>query len=460
MVALADGLQQLGYRVTGSDEQVYPPMSERLAELGIAIQQGYAPANIPPDTDWVVVGNVIRESNPEAREMRRRGLPFLSMAEAVHRYLIAGRQALAVVGTHGKTTTTALAAHTLTALGAEPGLLVGGIAKNFGGNFRLGGGRWFVIEGDEYDTAYFDKTPKFFKYRPKGLLFTSLEFDHGDIYPDLATIRAHFARLIAGLPGDGLLVACADDPEVAALAAGAPCRTITYGRAREADCRLEDWRPNGGFSLRWEGRRESWLMPLPGLHNALNATAVRLFAGWLGFSGQPLGAALATFAGVKRRQEVRGEQDGVTVIDDFAHHPSAVAATIEAIGFSYPERRVWAVFEPRSFTARGARFQTEFGRAFLAAGRVLLAPPFRPAHSAGQPELDTGAVAAYLTGQGVAAQAANSSGEILTTLLEETRAGDVVLIMSNGSFDNLHERLLDGLRQRSHDPLPAAGKDR
>jgi UDP-N-acetylmuramate: L-alanyl-gamma-D-glutamyl-meso-diaminopimelate ligase len=317
MTALAGCLQAQGVRVTGSDEHPYPPMSEHLAALGIACNEGYRPEHIPPDVALVVVGNVIRESNPEAVEMRRRGLPHVSMAEAVQRFAIGPRHTVAVVGTHGKTTTTALAAHALVALGADPGFLIGGIANNFASNFRVGGGAHFVIEGDEYDTAYFDKTPKFFKYGARTLLFTSLEFDHADIYADLDAIRAQFAALLAGLPADGRVIACTDDPNVRALLPRAAAPVTGYGFGPEAHCRLLDWADDGtgaSFTTDWEGRRERWRLPLPGRHNALNAAAVIALCRGLGHEAAAIQAALDSFRGVKRRQEVRGEADGVTVM--------------------------------------------------------------------------------------------------------------------------------------------------
>jgi UDP-N-acetylmuramate: L-alanyl-gamma-D-glutamyl-meso-diaminopimelate ligase len=454
MAALAGSLHALGYRVTGTDEHVYPPMSDHLRRLGIAFAEGYRPENIPPDTDLVVVGNVIREANPEAAEMRRRGLAYLSMAEAVQRFTIRGRYTVAVVGTHGKTTTTSLMAHVLVEAGADPGFLIGGIARNFGSNFRVGAGALFVIEGDEYDTAYFDKTPKFFKYRPTGLIFTSLEFDHADIYPDLDAIRTQFAKLLEGLPAQGLVVACADQPNVKALLGRAPCPAVTYGFEPGADCRLEDWRAEGTGARFVTAQRTgdapaerlAWSVPLPGRHNALNAAAALLMARHLGLSPERIQAAFSTFLGVKRRQEVRGEAAGVTVLDDFAHHPTAVRETLAAVRAAYPGRRLWAVFEPRSFTARSPRFQAEWPGAFTGADRVALAPAFRTA--GGGDTLDTAALAASIRALGTPAHPADSTAALLAYLLAEARAGDVLLLMSNGGFDDLHERVLAELRKR------------
>lgn len=454
MAALAGSLQALGYRVTGTDEHVYPPMSDHLRRLGIAFSEGYRPENIPADADLVVVGNVIRESNPEAAEMRRRGLPYVSMAEAVQRFTIRGRYTIAVVGTHGKTTTTSLLAHTLVELGADPGFLIGGIARNFDSNFRVGSGERFVIEGDEYDTAYFDKTPKFFKYRPTGLIFTSLEFDHADIYPDLDAIRAQFAKLLAGMPAAGVVVACADEPNVAALLDRAPCEVVTYGFGAQADCVLSGWTAQGQgarFATAWRGARREWTVPLPGRHNALNAAAVAVMAQRLSYAPAAIQAAFGTFLGVKRRQEVRGEADGVTVLDDFAHHPTAVRETLAAIRAQYPGRRLWAVFEPRSFTARSPRFQADWPGAFRGADRVIVAPAFRG--TGGGDLLDTVALAAAIYALGPPAESPASNDAVLSRLLAEVRPDDVVLMMSNGGFDNLHERLLAALRKRAAQAL-------
>ena len=483
MTALAGCLRSLGMRVTGSDARPYPPMSDHLRAMGIEPLEGYRAENLPADADLVVVGNVITEANPEAVEMRRRGLPYLSMAAAVKRFAIAGRHAIVVVGTHGKTTTTSLAAHLLVELGAEPGFLIGGIAQNFATNFRMGGSHsresgddLFVIEGDEYDTAYFDKTPKFFKYEPRTLIFTSLEFDHADIYADLDAIRTQFAGLLRSMPSEGRVIACTDDPNVKGLLSEASCEVVGYGFGAEAQWRLTSWEPGGEggvFELREGGRKNIWRIPMPGRYNALNAAAVIALTSGTGilprgsenisagadFRPAEIQRALDGFKGVRRRQEVRGVADGVTVVDDFAHHPTAVRLTVEAMRGRYPGRRLWAVFEPRSFTARGGRFQREFTEALAGADRVVLARPFVSVNSAGivPPDadaiapLDVDAIAAELqrrlaTGSAVAMEDTN---DILAHLKKHTRPGDVVLIMSNGSFDDIHNRLLAALHQRT-----------
>jgi UDP-N-acetylmuramate: L-alanyl-gamma-D-glutamyl-meso-diaminopimelate ligase len=459
MAALAGSLRQMGHRVTGSDEHVYPPMSTHLAALGIPFAEGYRPENIPPDVELVVVGNVIRESNPEAAEMRRRGLPHISMAEAVRRFAIAGRHSVTIAGTHGKTTTTALMAHALVEAGADPGFLIGGIARNFNSNFRVGDGRYFVVEGDEYDSAYFDKTPKFFKYQPRTLLFTSLEYDHADIYPDLDAIRAQFAALLAALPENGLLVACADDPNVAGLLGRAHCPVVTYGFGAGAAVRLVDWQsqgPGAWFTTRWQGRERAWRSPLAGRYNALNAAAVITAGRRLGLDDAALQRALDTFQGVKRRQEVRGEVNGVLVIDDFAHHPTAIRVTIDGMRQRYAGRRLWAVFEPRSFTARSAVFRDQFPPAFLGAERVVIAPPFTSSYSAGVERLDSAQVAAEIRRLGGWAEAPADTQAIVELLAAQARPGDVVLVMSNGGFEGLIDRLLAALARLAA-PARSAG---
>ncbi|MEE8434962.1 MAG: UDP-N-acetylmuramate--L-alanine ligase, partial [bacterium] len=482
MTALAGCLRSLGMRVTGSDAHPYPPMSDHLRKLGIEPFEGYRAENIPADADLVVVGNVITEANPEAAEMRRRGLPYLSMAAAVKRFAIAGRHAIVVAGTHGKTTTTSLAAHALVELGAEPGFLIGGIAQNFGTNFRMGGDSsgggsgLFVIEGDEYDTAYFDKTPKFFKYEPRTLIFTSLEFDHADIYADLDAIRTQFAGLLRSMPNQGRVIACTDDPNVRGLLSEASCEVVGYGFGAEAQWRLTSWEPageGGVFELREGGRKNTWRIPMPGRYNALNAAAVIALlafglentaglehASGTGYPPAEIQRALDGFKGVRRRQEVRGVADGVTVVDDFAHHPTAVRLTVEAMRGRYPGRRLWAVFEPRSFTARGGRFQHEFTEALAGADRVVCARPFTAEYSAGivPPDvdsivpLDVDAIASELRRRGLAAVAMEDTDAILAHLNSEARPGDVVLIMSNGGFDDIHNRLLAALHQRTGAP--------
>lgn len=456
MTALASGLSRLGVRVSGSDAQVYPPMSSLLAQQGIPCLQGYRAENLPAEVEWVVVGNVIRADNAEALAAKALGLQCISMPQAVRRWLIGERAAACVTGTHGKSTTSSMLAHLLGALGKQPGFLVGGVARNTEKNFALGAAEApFVIEGDEYDSAYFDKTPKFHKYCPQWLICTSLEFDHADIYADLAAIRAEFRKLVQGMPPEGLVIGCADDAEVDVLLETAPCRTLRYGFSERAELRLTDWRAEGAqcrFSIQGMDAAQLWQLPLMGRYNALNAAAALACAQALGCATPALHQALKSFQGVRRRQEVRGHAAGVTVVDDFAHHPTAVRLTLEALALGFAGRRLWAVFEPRSYTARSAYFQKEFAGAFGAAQRVVFAPPFRgryvPARASSESLLDTPRLAHALNAAGTPAQAASSVTEILELLAQETRAGDVVAILSNGGFEGLPERLLERLVTR------------
>jgi UDP-N-acetylmuramate: L-alanyl-gamma-D-glutamyl-meso-diaminopimelate ligase len=320
----------------------------------------------------------------------------------------------------------------------------------------VGQGRYFVVEGDEYDTAYFDKTPKFFKYRPTTLIFTSLEYDHADIYPDLDAIREQFAKLLGGLPSAGRVVACVDDPNVAALLAQAVCPVIPYGFSDAAQCQVTQWAPDGAgarFVTRWQGASQAWRVPMAGGYNTQNATAVLVAAQHLGLAVPAIQRAFDSFQGVKRRQEVRGEVNRIVVIDDFAHHPTAIGATIAAMRQRYPRRRLWAVFEPRSFTARGAVFRDQFPAAFLGADRAVIAPAFQSGYSAGVERLDSGQVAEAIRARGRAADAPESTQAIVDLVTAQAAPGDVVLVMSNGGFEGLIDRLLTALTQR-HGPSP------
>ena len=389
MASLAGMLKEMGCRVSGSDANVYPPMSTQLERLGIRLASPYAAENIPADADLVVVGNAVSRGNPEAEEAARRGVPTLSMPQAVARFFIGERESIVVAGTHGKTTTTSLAAWSLFALGADPSFLVGGVPKNFPVSYRLGHGRHFVIEGDEYDTAYFDKGPKFLHYRPRIVLLTSVEFDHADIYRDLDHVRESFRRLAVILPPDGLLVACADYPDVVTVAREARCPVVFYATrdgALPAGAGFDAWEVRGtgesggmtGFRMEGEGRALDFRFPLPGLHNAANAAGVAIVLMRLGFSpagDRPDVRAVRRRSGGGRRWW--GSSAGVLVVDDFAHHPTAVRETIRAVRGRYPDRRIVAVFEPRSNTSRRKVFQREFTAALSGADEAILAGSVR-----------------------------------------------------------------------------------
>ena len=452
MASLAGMLKEKGCRVTGSDANVYPPMSTQLESLGIRLASPYAAENIPKDADLVVVGNAVSRGNPEAEEAVRRGVPTLSMPQAVARYFIGELDSIVVAGTHGKTTATSLAAWSLFALGADPSFLVGGVPKNFPVSYRLGKGRHFVIEGDEYDTAYFDKGPKFLHYRPRTVLLTSVEFDHADIYRDLDHVRESFRKLASILAPDGLLVACADYPDVVAVAREARCPVVFYATrdgALPAGSGGEGWAVRGtgesggmtGFRMEGAGRALDFRFPLPGLHNAANAAGVAIILMRLGFSPDEISLTFERFAGIRRRQDVVGEFRGILVIDDFAHHPTAVRETIRAVRGRYPGRRIVAVFEPRSNTSRRRVFQREFTAALSGADEVILAGVFGAEKIPPEERLSPEEVVAELRSAGRLAALLPEVDGIVSRVAASCREGDIVLIMSNGGFGGIQEKL-------------------
>ena len=463
MGSLAGLLKGRGIEVTGSDEGVYPPMSTALAAWGISVSTGFRPENVlARRPDLVVIGNVIRPGNPEARAALDAGLPCSSFPDALYDHAIRGRHPVVITGTHGKTTTTSLVATLLFEADRDPSMLVGGIAANFDGSFRDGGGPEFVVEGDEYDTVFFDKTPKFLHYHAETAVITSIEFDHADIYRDLAHVEQAFAALVAGLPAEGTLVAALDDPRVARVAARSPCRVVGYAvegtsavhlRARSLTPSPEGTR----FALHVDGvERLAACVPLPGRHNVANALAA---LGVLEARGVPLEQAaglLPRFRGVRRRQEVRGEMAGVLVMDDFAHHPTAVRETLVALRAAHPDRRLVAVFEPRSNTSRRAVFQQEFAEALAGADLALVAGvPDAPIYSATgevSERLSAERLAADLRAAGVEAAAPGDVDAIVAHLLRVCRAGDLVVTLSNGAFGGIWEKLLAGLA------APATGR--
>jgi UDP-N-acetylmuramate: L-alanyl-gamma-D-glutamyl-meso-diaminopimelate ligase len=457
MGALAGLLHARGLRVTGSDRALYPPMSEALARWGIPVALGFEAKNLAPRPDLVVIGNAVRADNPEAQAAIAAGIPYRSFPDALYELAIAGRHPIVVAGTHGKTTATSLLGALLVETGQDPSVLVGGVANDFEGPFREGGGPHFVVEGDEYDTAFFDKTPKFLHYHPRTLLLTSVEFDHADIYRDLEAVKDAFRALVARMPADGTVVAALDDANVCDVLGGARCRVIGYGVGDGE----HGWRAVGlkagprGTSfrvLRDETEMAVATVPLYGRHNvanALGALAVALAV------GVPVGAAaeaLSRFRGVRRRQEVRGEARGVTVLDDFAHHPTAVRETVAAMRARYPARRLVAVLEPRSNTSRRALFQRDFVDALAAADRAVVAiVPRDPIYSAtGEVTefLDAERVAADLRARGRDAVALDGVAAIVDHLAAMSLPGDVVLVMSNGDFGGLWGKLLSRLDQK------------
>jgi UDP-N-acetylmuramate: L-alanyl-gamma-D-glutamyl-meso-diaminopimelate ligase len=451
MAALAGILKEQGYRVTGSDEQVYPPMSTMLSGLGIPLQNGYSPANLEPTPDLVVVGNVIRRENPEAQAVLARNLPRLSLPEALNRFLVDDRQSLVVAGTHGKTTTTALIAWLLFALGLDPGFMVGGIAKNFRTNYRVGGGRYVVLEGDEYDTAFFDKRPKFVHFHPRVAVLTSIEFDHADIYPDLNRIIQAFESFLDTIAPGGRLLAWGDAPLVREVCRRRQALVSFYGLKGDDDWQATKITPAGGgmnFTVLRNGAPwEEFFLPMVGEHNVLNALAALAVLAEVGAAPDALKKALPGFQGVKKRQDVAGEFLGVLVMEDFAHHPTAVAVTLAAVRQAYPERRLVAAFEPRTNTSRRKIFQAPYARAFKDADLILVREPPDLWKVEPEEQFSSRQLVADLQAAGQKALYFPDTDQLLEGLLRHQRPGDLVLVMSNGDFDHLVPRLCEALER-------------
>jgi UDP-N-acetylmuramate: L-alanyl-gamma-D-glutamyl-meso-diaminopimelate ligase len=449
MAALAGMLVDAGYVVTGSDTGVYPPMSDYLAGLGITVKIGYKAENLADRPDLVVVGNVIRAEYEEAQALLASDLLYCSFPQLLGALFLKDRRSIVLSGTHGKTTTTALAAWLLDAAGRAPGFLIGGLAKNFDRTARTGTGAAFVIEGDEYDTAFFDKGPKFLHYRPGTAVITSVEFDHADIYRDLDHVKESFRKLVALVPNDGAIVARWDHDDVRDVCAEAGCEVRKYGVGQQWDGRIDGVDTERGVQaftvLRdgnpW-GRFESVLV---GEHNLYNQVAVVAALEREGLTPEELAKGFATFAGVKRRQEVIGEPRRITVIDDFAHHPTAVKVTLEALRLRFGKRRLWAIFEPRSATSRRAVFQDAYAEAFDAADVVVVAPPPDTARIPEAERFDSARLVARLRARGTEAFCWSSVDEIVAVTAANALPHDVVAVLSNGGFGGLHKKLLASL---------------
>jgi UDP-N-acetylmuramate: L-alanyl-gamma-D-glutamyl-meso-diaminopimelate ligase len=449
MGALAVMLQRMGLAVTGSDRQIYPPMSTFLAEHGIRLHQGFAAGHLQPPPDLVIVGNAVSRDNPEAQALAALRLPYLSMPQAVLHFAAAGREILLVAGTHGKTTTSALLAWVLQHAGLDPSFLIGGILKNFDSNFRSGQGRYIVLEGDEYDTAFFDKGPKFLHYPPRVAIVTGVEFDHADIYRDLAHVRESFAALVSRAQPSCLLLAHTPDEVIDSLLPAARCRVQRYGTLAEAAWQgLEATLalPWTRFTVSHQGRLFGrFASPLPGEHNLANTLAVIGACHELGIDSATIAAALAGFEGVRRRQELRGVARGVMVMDDFAHHPTAVSATIAAMRPLAAAGRLLAVFEPRSNTTMRRVFQDVYPAAFDGADCVLVRHPSRLDKIPPAERFSAQRLVEDIRRRGGCADFFPDTDSIIEHLDRTARAGDVILVMSNGGFDNIHQRLLDRL---------------
>lgn len=452
MGSFAGMLKAAGYEVTGSDENVYPPMSHMLEAWGIKALTPYSPQNLDiAKPDLVIIGNVIRKVNVEATAVRERKLPQMSFPAALGSLFLKHRHSIVVAGTHGKTTTSSLMGHVLASAGKDPTFLVGGVTKNYAGNYRLGNGPHFVVEGDEYDTAYFDKGPKFLHYQAKTLILTSVEFDHADIYRDLAHYESSFEKLVALMPADGTIVVSAGWPNAVRLARSSKARVITYSSNEDSGAdvvpshlRLGPEGARFGVTLNAEPSG-SVLLPMAGAHNVENALGVFAAARSLGLTDDELTQGFASFSGIKRRQEERGEPGGVLVIDDFAHHPTAVKETIAAVASRYPGRRLWAIFEPRSNTSRRNIHQDDYARSFGGAARASIKIAERHDKIPAGEELDVPRLARELTAQGIAASAESTVAALLDEVARDAKPGDVLLVMSNGSFGGFIDSLLTRL---------------
>lgn len=451
MGSLARLFVESGYRVTGSDEKLYPPMSDQLARLKIKIYEGYSASNLRSPPDLAVIGNVITKNNPEAQEVLKRGIPYLSMPQAVTRFFIKDKTSIVVAGTHGKTTTSTLLSWLFTRAGEDPGFLIGGVGNNFSGSAHQGNGRIFVIEGDEYDTAFFDKGPKFLHYLPRVVLLTSIEFDHADIYRDLEHLKSSFEKLVSIIPPDGLLIAWGEDKNVKSIMGLAKARVVTYGLHKGSDYFVKN------VSLTERGTEFELVGPkigakfhtsLFGEHNLLNVVGSLALLSEYGIDKDKIQEGLDTFEGIRRRQELVGEIQSVVIIDDFAHHPTAVEKTIKSIRQRYPDRRLWAVFEPRSNTSRRSVFKSEFVKALSFADRVLIARIFKPEKIPENERLNVQSVADILMKKGIDSHYIPDNDHLLEFLLRNVSRNDVILFMSNGEFDNLPRRLAEGLKKR------------
>jgi UDP-N-acetylmuramate: L-alanyl-gamma-D-glutamyl-meso-diaminopimelate ligase len=451
MSSLAGMLKEKGYAITGSDQDPYPPISTFLEGLSIPVRRGYSPSNLYPPPDLVIVGNVITKDNPEATAMLQLGLPYLSMPQALRKFAMGEKRSIVIVGTHGKTTTSALIAWILEGAGMNPSFMLGGIAKNFDCNFKLGTGPYFVIEGDEYDTAFFDKRPKFLHYNPYITVITNIEFDHADIYKGIEEIKHSFRSLVEMIPPEGLLCANGDDPLIPDVTKRAKCPLLTYAIQHEGDLTAGDITVKDGKTrltiLKGDKGYLRVATDLFGDFNTSNMLAAISASSHLGIRPEIIARAITTYTGVKRRLEVLGNYDGILVIDDFAHHPTAVRETTRAVKRRYQDRRLVAVFEPRSNTSRRNVFQDVYAASFTSADVVILSEPPKMEKIPLHERFSSIKLKTDLAEQGIEAHYFPNNDELLEGILRITKPGDVILVMSNGPFDNIQERLLQRLKE-------------
>jgi UDP-N-acetylmuramate: L-alanyl-gamma-D-glutamyl-meso-diaminopimelate ligase len=448
MGSMAAALQERAFKITGSDENVYPPMSVFLEEKGITLKQGYRPENIPPDADVVVIGNAMKRGNPEVEAVLSRKLLYLSLPEVLKNYFLWGRHNLVVTGTHGKTTTAAVLAWIMEKAGRKPGYLIGGLPKNLGQGARLNDSKYFVIEGDEYDSAFFDKRSKFMHYLPELLIINNIEFDHADIFNNLDEIKLSFRRLLNIVPQNGMVLLNGDDPNCVEVAKNCLAQMIEVGFSKNCAQRIRDvaYSPEGS---RFKLGEEIFEIPLVGEFNVRNAAMAATAARFYDVSKTKIDSAFKSFSGIARRQEVRGEAGGVKVIDDFGHHPTAIAHTLQALRHRYRGHRLWAIFEPRSNTTRRAVFQQQLPAALQLADGVFIAQVARLEQIPEKERLNPEAVVGAISKAGRPAFYERSADAIVYRIVPMLRPKDVVVVFSNGGFDNIHEKLLARLGRDS-----------
>jgi UDP-N-acetylmuramate: L-alanyl-gamma-D-glutamyl-meso-diaminopimelate ligase len=461
MASLAGMLSERGLRVTGSDAAAYPPMSDFLHSLGIPISQPFSELNLDPRPDLVVVGNAISRGNVELEHVLDQRIPFCSLPQLLHDEFLRGKEVLVVAGTHGKTTTTSMLSWIFEHAGTHPSFLIGGIAENFGRSFQLGDGKYFILEGDEYDTAFFDKGPKFLHYFPDAIILTSVEFDHADIYKDLDAVETSFKRLVNLVPRRGRIVAFDSGESVERCIARAFCPVERYGATAKATWQIAD--------LKFEADRTAWSVmhdgkiwahfefPLAGDYNVWNATAAAAIAAHYGIQVGVIAEALKNFKSVKRRLEVKAEVNGITIIDDFAHHPTAIAATLKALRARYSGRRLWAILEPRSNTLRRNVFQDDLAESLALGDEIIIANVFRSESIAESERLDIAALATHIGKLGRRARVIADVEGIVRTAAPEMRSGDVVAILSNGGFGGIYEKLPEALKSAGVENSVQAG---
>jgi UDP-N-acetylmuramate: L-alanyl-gamma-D-glutamyl-meso-diaminopimelate ligase len=441
MGSVAAALQERGFKVTGSDENVYPPMSIFLKEKSITLREGYRAENIPRDADLVVIGNAMKRGNPEVEAVLSRKLLYLSLPEVLKNYFLRGRHNLVVTGTHGKTTTTALLTWIMEKGGRKPGYLIGGLPKNFGEGARLNDSKYFVIEGDEYDTAFFDKRSKFVHYLPELLIVNNIEFDHADIFNNLDEIKLSFRRLINIVPQNGMVLLNGDDPNCVEIARNCLAQMIEVGFSKNCAQRIRDVAYSAEGS-RFKLGEESFEIPLVGEFNVRNAAMAATAARFYDVPKTKIDSAFRSFVGIARRQEFRGEARGVKVIDDFGHHPTAIAYTLQALRHRYRGHRIWAIFEPRSNTTRRAVFQQQLPEALKLADGIFIAQVARLEQIPEKERLNPEAVVDAIAKAGRPAFYEENADAIVDRIVPMLRPKDIVAVFSNGGFDNIHEKLL------------------